>query len=223
MVSLTYPQFIVEGSVSTTLSDSLDEHGSGKSRFQSKYILLSLLLPGAGEWFIGNKGYAKFFLGTDIVLWLGYLGTQSYINVLENDYQTYAAVHASVDTRNKKNQFWIDIGSHQDIFTFNENRRTERNLEATYPEEKENFWQWDSKDNRLFYNQYRFRQHDWKRRLNIVIGGLILNRIVSAVDVIRLIRKKQKSEQKQLSHLYFDYHTNHSKGNTYRLNLILNW
>jgi hypothetical protein len=223
MFSFSYPQFTFNRSVSLALSDTIEVGRGDKSGYHPKYILLSLLLPGAGEWFMGNKSLAKLFLGTDIALWLGYWGTQNYIKVLENDYLTYAAIHAGVDTRNKNSQYWIDIGSQQDIFSFNENKRIERNLEAIYPEDKENFWQWDSKENRLFYNQYRFRQHDWKRRLNILIGGLIFNRLVSAVDVIRLIRKTQKSEQKQLSHLYFDYLTNRRTANTYRLNLTINW
>lgn len=196
---------------------------NGGKGFKAKYVILSLILPGAGEWFMGNKNPAKFFLTTEAVLWAGYWGTQAYIGVIQNDYETFAAVHAGVTTQSKDEQYWIDIGNAKNIYVFNEKKRIERNLDATYEETDVNFWEWDERTNRLQYNENRFKEHDWKRRLNIVVGGLILNRLISAVDVIRMIRKNKKSEPKQFSSFYINYRSNRWNGETIRLNFRVNW
>lgn len=194
-----------------------------KTTPRKSYVLLSLILPGTGEWFIGSKSTAKFFWGTEVGLWATYLGIKAYTNILQEDFKSFAAVHAGVYTANKTDQFWIDVGNSSDIYTFNEKKRVERNLGATYEETKENVWVWDSDEHRAQFNEIRFKQHNWKQRLNIAIAGLILNRIISAVDVIRLIRKAQKSEKKQHSRLYFDYIHNPIHGQTYRLNFKVYW
>ena len=192
-------------------------------RTSGKYVLLSMVLPGAGEWFMGHKGPAKFFLGTELALWAGYLGTQGYIGVLENDFHSYAAVHAGVNTSGKNDQFWIDIGNSDNIYTYNEKRLVERRLQDVYPEDDAHYWQWDSKTNRDKYNDMRFKQHDWKQRANIIIGGVILNRLISAIDVIRLIRKEKRADNARYSRLYFNYRSNRWEGEVYRLNFGLNW
>jgi hypothetical protein len=190
--------------------------------FKAKYVFLSLLIPGGGEWFLNHRTSAKILLGTEVALWTGYFGTRSYVNILQQDFEAYAAVHARVNTANKDDQYWIDVGNSGNIYDFNEQKRVERDLEATYPENDENYWQWDSQENRYKYNDMRFKRHDWKRRLNFVVGGLILNRLVSAIDVIRILRRGKK-EGSQHSYLYFDYQDTHLHGEVYRLNMNIHW
>lgn len=213
--------YSADGTESRLLQEPVEEEVAPKSG--GKYVLLSLVLPGAGEWFLGHKGHAKFFLGTELALWAGYLGTQGYIGVLENDFHSYAAVHAGVTTGGKNDQFWIDIGNSDNIYAYNEKRLVERRLEDVYPEDDAHYWQWDSKTNRDKYNDMRFKQHDWKQRANIIIGGVILNRLVSAIDVIRLIRKEKKADNTRYSRLYFNYGSNRWEGEVYRLNFRLTW
>ncbi|GAB4374173.1 MAG: hypothetical protein Kow0042_18550 [Calditrichia bacterium] len=196
------------------------EKGGG---FKFRYVLFSLVLPGAGEWVLGSKGLAKIFFGSEVALWAGYLGTQNYIGVLEDNYQAYAAVHAGVNTADKSEQYWIDVGNADDIFQHNHKRLLQRNLEGTYTENEFYRWVWDSRQSRDQYNELRFKQHDWKRRANILIGGMVLNRLISAVDVIRLLRKQGKESSTQTSRIFFDYRNTVREGEVYCLNLIWQW
>lgn len=184
-----------------------------------KNILLSLILPGLGEWVAGEKGRAKIFMGFELGLWASYFGSKEYANVLEQDYFTYAAVHAGVDSRGKGKQYWIDIGNANDIYEFNERRRVQRNLEATYPEKEKYYWQWDSEGNRIEYSELRDKQDSWKRVGTFMIGGMVLNRIVSAVDIVRLIRRNKKSsDDDRYSFLHWTYHQNKFQGEVVQLN-----
>ncbi|GAB4330821.1 MAG: hypothetical protein Kow0037_06930 [Calditrichia bacterium] len=189
----------------------------------AKNVLMSLVLPGSGEWLAGHTGKAKFFLGVDATLWAGLFGIQKYLDVLKNDYMAYAAVHAGVNTSGKSDQYWIDVGNADDLATFNQKRLLARDLDGIYPEKDFYNWVWDSRDNRYRYNDMRFKHHDWKRRSSLLVGALILNRIVSAVDVIRLIRKNKKSDNTQYSQLFFNYNNRGWNRGTMELKLQMRW
>lgn len=193
------------------------------TKISAKNVLMSLILPGSGEWLAGHKGKAKFFLGVDMALWAGYFGVQEYIDVLKKDYMAYAAVHAGVNTSGKSDQFWIDVGNADDLATFNHKRLLARDLDGTYPEKDFYNWVWDSRENRYRYNDMRFKRHDWKRRGSMIVGALILNRIVSAVDVIRLIRKNKKSDDTQYSQLFFKYNNRGWNRGTMEVKLQMRW
>lgn len=205
-------------------SQSQDEPLQGASESKSKpyYILFSLLLPGTGEWAMGHKTLGKTFLGVDVVLWLTYFGTRQYTNVLQQDLETHAAVHAGVNTGGKNDQYWIDVGSTLSIYDFNEQKLRERDLEGVYPEGAQYDWVWDSEGSRVAYVEKRFDRLDWKRYTNWMVGALVLNRIISAVDVLRLIRKEKSAEQEtRQSYLHLNYAYNRVEGEIVQLNLTM--
>ena len=221
-ISLSLSQQVPVWSIETQPQDEM-EKAEKKAPSRTKNILYSLILPGAGQWSMGYKGRAKFFMGTEFLLWVGYFGTQSYANVIQRDYHSYSSVHAGVNTAQKDEQYWIDIGSADNIYTFNEQRLRDRNKEALYPEAATYYWQWDSKDSRKYYNNLRVKEHNWERRATFVVGAFVLNRLVSAIDVVRIIRKENKKLDNKMSHLHFNYKTTHTGAGVLNLNLSLNW
>jgi hypothetical protein len=194
-----------------------------KSGSRTKSVLYSLILPGAGQWSLGYKGRAKFFMGAEVLLWVGYFGTQSYANVIQDNYQSYAAVHAGTNSMNKAEQYWIDIGSSDNIYAFNEQRLRDRNKDALYSENPTNYWQWDNRESRKYYNNLRVQEHDWERRATFIVGAFILNRVVSAIDVIRLIRKEKKQTENQMSRLNFNYKTTKTGAGMFNLRFTMKW
>ncbi len=187
-------------------------------------VVMSLIIPGTGEWAMGHKGLGKVFIGADLLLWLGMFSSDQYVNTLQGDLEGFAAAHANVNTAGKGDQFWIDIGTQESIFAFNRQKLLERDIGATYSEGGEFDWQWDSEANRRVYLERRFNKIDWERTSNILVTGLVLNRIVSAIDVIRLIRKNKKAaEQNALgtnrkSYMRFNYAWNEHQGEVVRFN-----
>ncbi len=151
-------------------------------------LLLSLVLPGAGEYYAGETTQARFFLGVEIAAWGALLFNNSYYNSLRSDYQAYAGVHAGVQTSGKDDQFWIDIGKFDDVYAFNEKRLQDRRVERLY-DPRENGWQWDATDNRLTYDLKRLKASAIKDRRLIYASAIVLNHLVSAVNSIRLTRR----------------------------------
>ncbi len=221
--SFSFSQTASEFNVARVKSQPTTMEGNEEPGFKARYVFLSLLIPGAGELFMGESKMAKIFFGTDLLLWAGYFGTQAYVDVLGNDFRTFATVHADVDASDKEEQYWIEIGSAGNIYEYNEQKRVDRRLNETLPENDKFSWQWDSQQNREKYNELRVKQHDWERRATFLISGLILNRLISAIDVVRLIRKDEKSEKKQKSSLYFNYLDDVRHGETMSLNLQMRW
>ncbi len=203
------------------------EDGTGEtedfSPSANKNVLFSLLLPGAGQWNMGYSGRGKFFLGTDFLLWVSFFGSQAYAGVIRDNYQSFAAVHAGTHNPDKNDQYWIDVGSSDNLYSHNTAKLRDRNVKGLYPETDQYYWQWDSDDSRKTYNNLRVREHDWENRATFVIGALILNRVVSAVDVIRIIRKEKRESQNRMSRLFFTYLPHQSGMNSFKLNVTVSW
>ncbi len=221
---LTFENHRLPENFSGQLNDEFAPAGSSHGRAKAGHIFLSLLLPGAGEWAAGHKGAAKIFLGSEAALWLGYWGTQSYINILQKDMESLAALRAGTHTAGKDEQFWVDVGSAASLQEFNERKLLERDLEGTYPDTPEFRWQWQSDEDRLQYVEKRFQRLDWKRRSNWVVGAIVLNHLVSAIDVIRLIRKDvRQAQSRRRSLMNVSYAQNAWDGEVYRMKFTVQW
>ncbi len=184
-------------------------------------VLLSALIPGLGEWRSGNKRLAKIFFGTELTLWIGYLSTEAYINNLQGDMESLAALYAGVNTADKDDQYWIDIGSSLSIYDFNAERLLARDLEGGYEEGGEFDWQWESDERRKEYFAKRLNRQDWKRTSTVVVGGIVLNHLISAIDVVRILRGRAVNDDERQSMLHMNYQNTVVQGETVRLNLTM--
>jgi hypothetical protein len=152
----------------------------------------SLLIPGLGEAYSGHSGYAKFFLTVEATGWGIYLANHLTVASRMEDYKNYAVHHASVNRSGKTAQYWIDIGKYNTIYDYNEQKRRERDVAGIYVEDAQNFWRWDSYNNRLYYDWKRIQTRELERNQIFIIGGLMLNHLVSAINAIRLARAYNK-------------------------------
>ena len=187
-----------------------------------RFVLMSLILPGSGEWVMGHHTAAKILFLSEAALWAGFLGSKAYTGVLERDFHAFAALHAAVDAQGKDDQYWIDVGNASNIFEFNQRRIVQRNLEATYPETDTYFWQWDSEENRLQYSKLRSQHQTWERRTTLIIAGVVLNHLVSAIDIVRLIHKDRKQSTGRQSRLFWEYRHTPYEGQRLALHVLVN-
>ena len=58
-----------------------------------------------------------------------------------------------------------------------------------YPEGGKYDWDWDSESNRAKFNSTRIKSINYEKYTGFVLAGMILNRVVSLVDVILLERR----------------------------------
>ena len=149
-------------------------------------VVKSLVLPGWGEYSLDNQIRGRIFVLSETVLLLAILGSYSVAQRQEKEYKAYAAEHAGIDLIGKDRQFWVDIGNYSSLFTFNEEHLRWRDFNALYEDNDTWAWAWDSGNNRERFENTRIASDSWRLRGSFLIGGVVLNHIVSAIDALYL-------------------------------------
>ena len=149
-------------------------------------VVKSLVLPGWGEYSLDNQIRGRIFVLSETVLLLAILGSYSVAQRQETEYKAYAAEHAGIDPIGKNRQFWVDIGNYSSLFTFNEEHLRWRDFNALYEDNDTWAWAWDSSNNRERFENTRISSDSWRLRGSFLIGGVVLNHIVSAIDALYL-------------------------------------
>ena len=161
----------------------------------------SLLLPGWGELSLDQKSRGQKLLAADILLWLTVLNGKNLSKNYESDYRAFGSEHAGVDWKHTDYLFAVDIGYYNKLDDYNSAKARQRSLEmetdpngdlireyghSIYPENGDFDWEWDNSTNRQSYKDMRVSSANWDKYANFAIAGLIINRVVSVINVIYL-------------------------------------
>lgn len=149
----------------------------------------SLLLPGMGELYVGRYSSGKYFTIAEGALWLTYISFQVYGNWVQTDARTYAAQHARAFTGGKGDQYFVDIGNFNSIEEFNQEMLRERLPYKVYSPLSAYYWNWDNGSNREAYRQLRVSSDEVFNNSRFVIGAIVVNHIISAVNAARMAMK----------------------------------
>ena len=179
-------------------------------------ILKSLILPGWGEYSLGYKQRGRIMILSESVIFFSILGSYFYANKFEQNYKAYASEHANVTTIGKNRQYWIDIGNYSSIDQFNEEHLRWRDFNAVYEKDNNWNWLWDNDQNRIFFEKMRIKGDTWKLRSSFLIGGMVLNHIISAIDALYLSRISA-IDNAELNPIYYPHN------NQYKLILNVNF
>ena len=173
-------------------------------------LVKSALLPGWGEYSLGEKSRGNIFVTTEIIG----LALTAFSFIKSNDYtSTYksvAAEHAKVDVDDKDHQFWVDIGNYASQSEYNEEHLRWRDIKKLYPQEKVWDWNWKSDVKRQEFEDLRVNSDQLKLAGKFFIGGLVLNHIISIIDVYYInntmnLSSEYNPDTKALIYsLYFD-------------------
>ncbi len=164
------------------------------------YMLSSLILPGWGERRLGEKTRGTIFTSAEAVLWLGYIGLTAYSNWREQDFKSFAARYANVEPSGKPGQFWVDIGSFDNVRTFNETRLRDRRKDRVYYDTQAYWWDWPSYEIRVKYDKMRIQSRAASRDATFALGAVLVNHLLSALDVTYLYNTHFSSENGEVSY-----------------------
>lgn len=186
---------------------SAEQNNPGyKAKFKDEFhkknvglaVLYSLLLPGMGELYAESYSSGKYFTIADAALWGVYFGMNYYGNNKKDDYQAYAASNGSVNNSGKDDKYYATIGIYSSIEEYNNAKALERNFDQMYDTEKF-YWKWETNDERKTYRNLWTSSESAFNNLRFLAGALILNRVVSVINAIRLVSKYNKSRNTELS------------------------
>ncbi len=154
-------------------------------------ILYSMLLPGMGELYGGDYNTGKYFTIFEAVSWLTYIGVDYYATMKRNDYHDYAVAHAGVNPAGKDDKYWGNIGLYLNIDQYNGTMDLQWNFDEVYNRDAY-YWKWKTNAERKTYRDMWTSSEQAKTSLNYIAGVMVLNRIVSAINAVRVIKLHNK-------------------------------
>lgn len=172
---------------------------SGGAKSGKKALLLSMLLPGAGELYLGNKGRAIGFFVAEGGIWANYIAWEISGHLRKNDYIERAQINAGVGIGSASDDYWRLLGQFQRSSgtgpdAYEESLRRDARLQ--YPDDPnaqdlyvaqrlptgKSAWSWDTPALQQEYIDTRKNANRAFDRAKISFGVAVLNRLVSAVD-----------------------------------------
>lgn len=157
-----------------------------------KAMLLSLLLPGAGQYYAGSSKSALLFLGSEVLVWSAYATTRMVGGWRQDDAVAWASSHAGIDLSGRDHDYFIAVENYSTITDYNNAKLQQRDADALYPEDAVHSWQWDSESSRKTFEKLRVSSDAWYERSKFIVAGVILNHIISGIDALRSARAQQR-------------------------------
>lgn len=159
---------------------------------RGKAVLKSAILPGWGEHSIGASKAGRIFFTTEAALWISYAGLAVYKDIQNNDMITFAKAHAGATSFYGSSQYWVDMGSFLSWSDHREEMLRYRTPDKIYPEE--NAWNWDSVENANTFRNIRIAKDKSEQRMTFILGGLVMNRMISMLNIMYLTRNPVESD-----------------------------
>lgn len=155
-------------------------------------LLFSLIIPGAGQYYINRFDVGKYYLGVDIGAWIGYAALNIYGDNVSDQSKTYSVQHAEVGSIDDKDEdFFTNIGAFRNVYDYNNYQLSVGNYGGLYNVNTD-YWNWDLVDNQYVYETQR---RDSERIYNnrIIFGSILLvNRIVSGISAYVMTKDQNK-------------------------------
>ena len=149
-------------------------------------VAKSFLMPGSGERDLGYHKSSKFFMHSEIVLFVACYSAFKTSDLIEHKYISYAAQHAGATTPND-DRYWTDIGNYNTNNDFDsEHLRMRDSKEGQWLNHP---WDWQS-DNikRKKFENMRIKSDEYFLVGKFLIGGVIMNHIISSINTLYIIR-----------------------------------
>lgn len=201
-LNLTYSDLLIKTTpISSTLASApgddgrpyldMSQTGSGKKISMKKAMVLSMLFPGAGQYYADSKFKGQVFMGVETAIWAGFIAYRVYGGWKKDDYKDLAAAHAGVDNSGKDTEFYDWVGFYDSREEFNQYGRLYYPDRAYLPDNSSYYWQWDSEANRVTFKEIKDASKTALRNSTFMIGLAIANRIVAGIDTYRTVRAAQ--------------------------------
>lgn len=164
---------------------------------------MSLLVPGTGEWYVGNISAARTHLFAEGGIWITYTFFRLRSNWLREDAHTFARAHAGATFDGTDDAYEVNIGNYMSVDDYNEAKLRFREYDLLYTDSRY-AWQWDSDANRQVFKTNRIKSSEAKNNAKFVLAAAVLNRLISAFRAGRMASAYNSSLTERLQ---FDIHS----------------
>ncbi len=158
---------------------------AGESRLMA--AVLSAIVPGAGQAYLGWRTSAEVSLLTEGAIWGGRYYMERRSHGIEDEYIAYAAQHAGSYPLCRDEIYYADVGEYWN------SERANQHYQDPYRYVGDKAWQWSSSSEMRAFNSLLTDRRDWDSRAKNITALAILNRAVSVVYCLRAHRDASQS------------------------------
>jgi hypothetical protein len=146
-------------------------------------LVLSLLLPGAGHYYLDRMDVGKYFLGIDAINWIGFAGVNLYADKIYDDARSFSKIHAGISNTGRDDDYFSNVGFYNSIYEYNNDKLARGEFGAIY-DISTHYWYWDSQENKNTFESQR-KKSERIENTGIIFGtALVVNRLASAISSI---------------------------------------
>lgn len=169
---------------------------------RSKVLFASILVPGAGEYLLGNKKAALGLFIAEGLVWTGYLSMRWKGNSIINNYRMYAGDNSGAYSGERSETYWDAVEWYENSESYN--LKIREDARKLYPDDydaqlryiQENgfsgsyAWDWSGRQAQYdFYRGMRRNSREALQNASYIISGAILTRVVSFAWTINSLRR----------------------------------
>ncbi len=169
-------------------SEPVADEVSGPSNTGTKVKagLLSAVLPGAGQFYNGQKKKAYIMGGIEVGIWTAYFVFDQQGDNKRDDSEEWAAIYAGTSGEHAES-YWQDVGHYANSDDYNEAVLREARATGEAPSGLvigADAWQWVNDERQLGYSMLRADGNSAYDRRDFMILFAVINRAVSVVDAV---------------------------------------
>ncbi len=184
--------FCILGVLAVLLSGQSAGATEGKSL--GKALLLSLVVPGAGQHYLGNHARARTMYVAEAGVWTTFAYFRVQGDIRRDRYEEIADLFAGVDGK-MDDDYYRALSYYVSSDEYNIDVMRDARFRYPYDREKQleyfeayglfgrDTWEWSSLDQQLDFRNTRTASKESYRRAVLSTGFAVLNRVVSMVDI----------------------------------------
>ena len=151
-------------------------------------LVRSLILPGWGELKMEETKRSRILMASDLSIFVTYFLGKSFNASYIDQYKAYGALYANADMSGKDYSFVVSMSDYNSMDEYNQDMSNRKNYDDIYESSDYN-WEWDSTNKRLKFNKMRENSIISGKFAEFAVAGLIINRVISAIDILYLTNK----------------------------------
>ncbi|MFH1842367.1 MAG: DUF5683 domain-containing protein [bacterium] len=185
--STTWHAAAQQGGAIGGVSSQAREGGVSNLGRKAKAGLLSLVMPGAGQFYNGDNKKALIFAGMEAAVWISYFTFDTMGNNRSDTYREYAGIYAGT-AGDHTDRYWQNVGRYMDNDAYNESIRREARATREEPNglvsDPDN-WQWRNNEHLRTYQELRADANRAYDRRDFMTLFAIVNRAVAVFDAVK--------------------------------------
>ena len=163
-------------------------------------FFLSLIVPGAGEYYVNRFDVGKYFLLSEAGLWITFYGFDYYGKFQRDNYINYAKTNGSVNPSGKDSRYWAVIGNYMNINDYNNEKLLNREFNSLF-DENYYYWNWNTNQERKKYRSMWLSSESAFNNKQFPAALIIINHIISAINAVILANRYNKSIELESMHI----------------------